>query len=69
VPAPAAADSCDFVLNVTVMDTRTDGSCAGYYSLRRAITAADSCGNTATAVQNISVQVSLAPVCMSSHGR
>jgi hypothetical protein len=60
VPAvgnPTATDNCDGAVSITFLnETRTDGACAGAYSLRRTWKAEDNCGNSATAEQIIQVQ-------------
>lgn len=66
VPAvgnPTATDNCD--VNVTITydgETRADGSCPETYVLTRHWTAADNCGNTATALQKIVVRDLIPPV-------
>ena len=60
VPAvgnPNATDNCDATVGITYLgETRTNGACAGSYSLRRTWRAEDNCGNTATTEQIITVQ-------------
>ncbi|MBK9336229.1 MAG: HYR domain-containing protein [Lewinellaceae bacterium] len=57
VGAPAATDNCDMGVTIAYNgQTRTDGPCADSYTLRRHWTAADNCGNTATAEQVIVIQ-------------
>ncbi len=51
-----AVDACGSAFVLTYNDVRTDGQCAGNYSITRTWTATDSCGNTATASQTINVQ-------------
>ncbi|WP_158629415.1 HYR-like domain-containing protein, partial [Flavobacterium microcysteis] len=49
IPAAAtltATDACG-TATVTFAETRTDGACAGSYTLTRKWTATDLCGNTA----------------------
>jgi hypothetical protein len=60
---PVATDNCD--ADVTIIyngETRTNGSCANAYALRRQWTATDNCGNTKTATQVITVQDLVKPV-------
>jgi len=57
-----ATDDCSGDVTLTFKDVRTDGSCAGSYSITRTWTATDACGNSATASQTINVQDITAPV-------
>ena len=56
-----ANDSCG-TATLTFVDVRTDGDCAGSYSITRTWTATDASGNTSTASQTINVQDVSAPV-------
>ncbi|MEQ1744423.1 MAG: HYR domain-containing protein [Saprospiraceae bacterium] len=57
VGTPVATDNCDMSATITYTgQTRTDGACSDSYTLRRRWTAADNCGNTASAEQIIVVQ-------------
>lgn len=56
-----ATDNCGIV-NITVQSTTTPGTCAGDYVITRIFTAADGCGNTATATQTITIIDTTAPV-------
>ncbi len=62
VVTPTATDNCAAAVNITYNgETKIDGACLDSYTLRRTWTAKDSCGNTATAVQMITVQDITAP--------
>ncbi|MBK6996997.1 MAG: hypothetical protein IPH31_19540 [Lewinellaceae bacterium] len=57
VGSPIATDDCAASVNISYNgDTRIDGLCPDSYILNRMWTAIDSCGNTTTAVQTITVQ-------------
>ncbi|MDO8368789.1 MAG: HYR domain-containing protein, partial [Saprospiraceae bacterium] len=63
VDSPTATDDCAASVNITYNGaTRVDGPCPDAYTLTRSWTTADSCGNTATAFQIITVQDITAPV-------
>ncbi|MFM7104280.1 MAG: hypothetical protein ACKOW8_02080, partial [Flavobacteriales bacterium] len=51
-----ASDNCDSDVEVSVSTQNVDGSCPSNYQIVRTFTAVDNCGNTATAVQTITVQ-------------
>nr|WP_294936760.1 gliding motility-associated C-terminal domain-containing protein [uncultured Flavobacterium sp.] len=57
-----ATDNCGSAFTLTYNDVRTNGNCAGSYSVTRTWTALDACGNSATASQTINVQDIAAPV-------
>ncbi|WP_396184175.1 hypothetical protein, partial [Flavobacterium sp.] len=57
-----ATDECDSDFTLTFEDIRTDGDCAGSYSITRTWTATDTCGNSSTASQTINVIDNIAPV-------
>lgn len=60
---PTAADNCTIDVLITYDgETRTDGPCLDTYVLTRQWTIQDRCGNTASAVQTITVQDVTAPV-------
>ena len=62
VGLPVATDDCAASVSVTYNGaTRTDGLCPDSYTLNRKWTATDSCGNTSSAVQLITVQDSTPP--------
>src|SRR5204863_7412638 len=65
VPVPAtvtATDDCTSTpLFRSYSQTRTDGNCAGNYTLTRTWTATDACGNTTTKSQKITVTDTTAP--------
>lgn len=57
VDPPTAVDDCAASVTITYNGVvRTDGACPDSYSLKRTWTARDSCGNTSTAEQIITVQ-------------
>jgi large repetitive protein len=57
-----ATDNCtDVVTNITYADTRTNGSCEDNYTIKRAWTAIDSCGNANNCQQFITVQDTARP--------
>jgi hypothetical protein len=60
--APTAADNCDPGLTISFAEVRADGACSDVYTLTRTWTTTDDCGNTANAVQVVTVQDTLAPV-------
>ncbi len=60
-----ATDNCDTDIDVTYADTVTPGVCANESNITRTWTATDDCGNTATAVQIISIIDNTAPVLLS----
>ncbi len=63
VGVPAATDNCDAVVAISYDgQTRTDGACPYFYTLRRRWTASDNCGNTTTAEQLITVRDNTKPV-------
>ncbi|WP_310595743.1 gliding motility-associated C-terminal domain-containing protein [Flavobacterium sp.] len=57
-----ATDECGLNFSLTFKDVKTEGNCAGSYSITRTWTAADSCGNSTTASQTITVQDTAGPV-------
>jgi gliding motility-associated-like protein len=60
---PTATDNCAAAVSIMFNgESRTDGACPDNYTLRRYWTAADNCGNTATAEQIITVQDITPPV-------
>lgn len=60
---PSAIDNCDGAVTITYDgETRTNGTCANQYTLTRRWIAADNCGNTSLATQDITVQDLTAPV-------
>ena len=62
IPTVSATDNCDTSVVVTVAQVRTDGNCPDSYTLTRTWTATDDCGNTATALQVVTVQDTTKPV-------
>ncbi|MCB4797818.1 HYR-like domain-containing protein [Neotamlana laminarinivorans] len=56
-----ATDNCDTNPIITFSDVITNGSCSGTYSITRTWMATDSCNNTTTADQTISVSDTTAP--------
>jgi Bacterial Ig domain len=65
VPAAAtvtATDTCDPNPSVALNETTSAGSCAGNYTITRTWTATDSCGNSSSGSQVITVQDTVAPV-------
>ncbi len=59
---PQATDACDTAPVVSVVRSEAAGACAGAVMITRVFTATDACGNTATAVQVISIIDRTAPV-------
>ncbi|MDX9940968.1 MAG: hypothetical protein RBS53_01975, partial [Bacteroidales bacterium] len=59
---PTAMDNCDDDVTITYVDEMTPGDCASEFVVIRTFTAADNCGNTATAQQTITVVDTTAPV-------
>jgi gliding motility-associated-like protein len=57
-----ATDECGLNFSLTFKDVKTEGNCAGSYSITRTWTAADSCGNSTTASQTITVKDTTGPV-------
>ena len=57
---PTATDNCDLEVTVTYVDVLNSGGCLG--TIERTFTASDDCGNTATAIQYISIQDTTPPV-------
>jgi hypothetical protein len=64
-----ATDACDASVTLTFADVRTDGNCAGNYSVTRTWTATDDCGNSSQASQTINVQDITAPTLTSPSGQ
>ncbi|RAJ06992.1 gliding motility-associated-like protein [Chitinophaga skermanii] len=61
VPVVSAIDNCSGARVTMVADT-VQGACIGSKVIRRTWTAVDSCGNTSTATQTITVEDRVAPV-------
>jgi hypothetical protein len=61
----AAIDNCDAAVVITSSDVIIPGISANDYTIERTFTATDHCGNTATAVQTISVEDTTPPVIVS----
>ena len=60
---PTATDECGYnKVNLAFNDVKTEGNCAGSYSITRTWTATDVCGNSSTASQTIFVEDKTAPV-------
>ncbi|MDB5232453.1 MAG: hypothetical protein JWN76_3258 [Chitinophagaceae bacterium] len=71
VAAPAnvtASDNCPGLSVVSFNETRTDGNCAGNYTLTRTWSVTDASNNTTTATQVITVQDTQAPVITTAAG-
>ena len=65
VPAAAtltATDNCDSNVTVQMTQTRANGSCPSNYTLTRTWTATDSCGNSSSKTQVVTVQDTTAPL-------
>ena len=60
--AVTATDNCPGVVALTVADATAPGSCPNSFVITRTWTATDLCGNTATAVQTITVDDQVDPV-------
>jgi len=58
--AASATDNCGMV-SISEVQTITAGNCTGNYTVTRAFTATDECGNTTSATQTITVQDTTAP--------
>ncbi|MBC7774260.1 MAG: HYR domain-containing protein [Phycisphaerae bacterium] len=62
VQSPTAVDDCASSVSITYTgEVRTNGTCPDSYTLKRSWMARDSCGNTSTATQVITVQDITAP--------
>ena len=59
------SDNCDSQVDITVTTTVMTGNCITGQSFKRIFIATDNCGNTASALQNITVQDTLAPTFVS----
>ena len=57
----SATDNCGEV-TINVVETTIDGACAGDYTITRAFTATDDCGNATSATQTITIIDTTAPV-------
>ena len=57
----SATDNCGEV-TIAVVETTIPGACAGDYSITRAFTATDDCGNATSATQTITIVDTTAPV-------
>ena len=65
VPAPATLgvqDNCDDTVEIAFEESRTDGSCTNSYTLTRTWTATDTCGNSTSATQVLTVEDTTDPV-------
>ncbi|MEZ5030635.1 MAG: gliding motility-associated C-terminal domain-containing protein [Saprospiraceae bacterium] len=70
VPAPwtpEVEDACDKDVQVNYTQEVISGNCPGNYTLVRRWTATDDCGNQSTAVQNVTVRDTKAPVITFTH--
>ncbi len=62
IATPTASDNCAGLVTVTFLgETQTQGICPTLYTLTRSWRATDACGNSATAVQLVTVQDTYAP--------
>ncbi|MEY4964191.1 MAG: hypothetical protein RLZZ323_1510, partial [Bacteroidota bacterium] len=60
---PTAVDECGYnKVSLTFNDVKTEGNCAGSYSIIRTWTATDACGNSSAASQTFVVEDKIAPV-------
>ncbi|MFH0909600.1 MAG: LamG-like jellyroll fold domain-containing protein [bacterium] len=65
VPSPALAtaiDNCEGSVTISMFESPAPGSCPGTYTISRIYTAADSCGNSASVTQVITVIDTIPPV-------
>ncbi|MEL6864001.1 MAG: proprotein convertase P-domain-containing protein, partial [Bacteroidota bacterium] len=62
VPVVTAEDNCDRDVEITFLEERIDGDCPYNYLLIRTWMAFDNCDNMATAIQEITVQDTTAPI-------
>ena len=63
----SATDNCGEV-TIYVVETTIDGACAGDYTITRAFTATDDCGNATSATQTITIIDTTAPVAYNPSG-
>ncbi|HEY0978012.1 MAG TPA: hypothetical protein VGE21_11140 [Flavobacteriales bacterium] len=63
-----ATDNCSGSITITSNDVTNAGSCANNFTVTRTYTATDACGNTATFVQTITVNDTIAPVVSNAAG-
>jgi hypothetical protein len=61
-PSPTASGGCGEVPPVSFAEARTDGPCAGTYSLQRTWSCTDRCGRSASLTQVVSVEDAVPPV-------
>jgi hypothetical protein len=66
VGVATATDDCDSDVDVSYVDNILPGGCAQNYTIQRTWTAVDHCGNSATAMQTISVVDNTGPIIVSS---
>jgi hypothetical protein len=63
----SATDNCGTV-TITLEEVTIDTECAQEYSIERTFTATDDCGNSASAIQTITVQDTTAPIITNAGG-
>ncbi len=61
---PTATDNCDPMVDIALVENRTDGACPEDFLLTRIWTATDDCGNTSTHSQQIRIVDTTPPVFM-----
>jgi len=55
VPPVSASDNCDSLVEITLEETKVDGSCSGAYTINRVWTGVDDCGNSEETTQTVTI--------------